>query len=74
MKFAPNEIVSVASCDNTLKKLYSLVKTYYRLQNQSSLFKELQPKTKVVGKVCKTLKNDTTFRFQLNLRGTQRFL
>ena len=34
----------------------------------------LQPKTKVVGKVCKTLKNDTTFRFQLNLRGTQHFL
>ena len=35
---------------------------------------ELQPKTKIVGKVSKTLKNDTTFRFQLNLRGTQGFL
>ena len=32
---------------------------------------KLQPKTKVVGNVYKTLKNDTTFRFQLNLRGAQ---
>ena len=29
---------------------------------------ELQPKTKVVGKLCKTLKIDPFFGFQLNLR------
>ena len=28
----------------------------------------VQPKTKVVGKLCKTLKNDTFLGFQLNLR------
>ena len=33
-----------------------------------------QPKTNVVGKLCKTLKNDTTFEFQLNLRRARRFL
>ena len=47
---------------------------FNRLAIQTAYEMKLQPKTKVVGKVCKTLKNDTTFRFQLNLRGTQRFL
>ena len=35
---------------------------------------KLQPKTKVVGKLSKMLKNDTTFGFQLNLRHAQCFL
>ena len=34
----------------------------------------LQPKTKVLGKVSKTLKHDTIFAFQLNLRHAQRFV
>ena len=46
---------------------------YYAL-NVSRIYElKLQPKTKVLGKLCKTLKM-TLFWFQLNLRRAQRFL
>ena len=46
---------------------------YYFITNDTHATK-LQPKTKVIEKLCKMLKNDTNFGFQLNLRHVQQFL